>query len=384
MPENESPDEIPIKNVSLQHILEALAVPGLGHVSARRLLEQYGSVGEARKAGARELRLAGLQQRAVAALREPVAPYHPAGEINKAREHHVRIVPINHADYPAPLRYLHDAPLALYVRGQYLPRDAIAVAVVGARRASVYGIAQTERLAADLARAGITVVSGLARGIDAAAHRAAIKSGGRTLAVLGNGLAEVYPAEHGGLAEQLTEHGAIFAELPMDTAPTAHAFPARNRLIAALSLGVLVVEASSRSGALITARLGAELGKEIFAVPGDIGRPQTRGVHQLIRDGAKLVESIEDIIEELGPLAAPVQAGDDGSLLQDARVLTLNPRERAVYDTLSVAAKDIDQIMRESGLPAANVAGILTVLEMKHLALQRPGKLYARTGSFSR
>jgi len=379
-----SPDAGALRNVALRDILEALAVPGVGPVSARRLLAQYGSVSEARKGDERDLQAAGLSRAALSALRENVLTYHPAEEIEKAQRHNVRIVPLGDPDYPAPLRNLHDAPPALYVKGSWLPRDAVGLAVVGARRASVYGLMQAERLAGDLARAGFTIISGLARGIDSSAHRAALKTGGRTIAVLGNGLAGVYPSEHAGLAERVVEGGALMAELPMDTAPSARGFPARNRLIAGLSLGVLVVEASRRSGALITARLAAETGREVFAVPGDVGRPQTRGTHALIRDGAKLVENIEDIIEELGPLAAPVSTGDNRADLSDARVLTLNKRERAVYDVLTGSPKDIDRITRESGLPPANVAGTLTVLEMKRLAVQRPGKQYVRAGSIQR
>ena len=270
------------------------------------------------------------------------------------------------------------------MKGQYLERDVVAVGVVGARRASIYGLLQADRLAGDLARAGFTVVSGLARGIDAAAHEAALKVGGRTVTVLGNGLSAIYPREHADLAERIAENGALISELPIDTVPTASNFPPRNRLIAALSLGVLVVEASARSGALITARLAAEMGKEVFAVPGDIGRPQVRGTHRLIRDGAKLVESISDIVEELGPLPAPIRVSEDSPVVQDPRVLTLNARERYVYETLATSPKDIDQIIRETGMSPANVAGTLTVLEMKRLALQRPGKLYARAGGFQR
>ena len=379
-----SSDAGALRNVALRDILEAMAVPGVGPVSARRLLARYGSVAEARKGDKRDLQATGLNRTALSALREKALSYEPAEEIEKARRHNVRIVPLGASDYPAPLRNLHDAPPALYIKGSYLPRDVVALAVVGSRRASVYGLTQAERLAGDLARAGFTIISGLARGIDSIAHRASLKTGGRTIAVLGNGLAGVYPSEHAGLAERIIENGAVVGELPMDTVPSARGFPARNRLIAGLSLGVLVVEASRRSGALITARLAAETGREIFAVPGDVGRPQTRGTHGLIRDGAKLVEGIEDIIEELGPLAAPVSMGRDSSSLSDARVLTLNARERAVYDVLASSPKDIDRITRESGLPPANVAGTLTVLEMKRLAIQRPGKQYVRSGSIER
>ena len=168
----------------------------------------------------------------------------------------------------------------------------------------------------------------------------------------------------------------------METRPAAVHFPPRNRIIAGMSLGVLVVEASTRSGALITARLAGEMGREVFAVPGDVSRPQARGAHQLLRDGARLVESVDDVFDELGPLAQPVRVAEGETPLEDARVLTLNPRERRVYDILDGAPRDIDAITRESGLTPANVAGTLTVLEMKRLAVQRPGRLYARADAF--
>jgi len=364
--------------VSLRDILQTLAVPGLGKVGARRLLEEFGSVTGARKAATALLGGLGIKADAIRALHAGKAYFDADEEIAKASARGAAIIPVNDERYPLPLRHLHDAPLALYVKGELRRSDLLAVAVVGARRASVYGCMQAGRLAGDLARAGFTIVSGFARGIDSAAHDAALKAGGRTLAALGNGLAGIYPRENEALAEQVIKHGALISELPMDTAPTAANFPPRNRIIAALSLGVLVVEASQRSGALITARLAGELGKEVFAVPGDINRPQTRGVHRLIREGAKLVASIDDILEELGPLALPVQVSEDTAPAQDPRVFALNVRERKIYDLLNTTPKDIDQITREAGMAPGNVASTLTVLEIKRLVRRHPGRRYAK------
>ena len=365
-------------------LLEALAIKGLGPVSIRRLLNRFGMWGRVREAGRTALREAGLRSDVIDALCRRQLQYDPAEQLRKAQDLAIKVVPFTCRGYPSALRVFEDAPPLLFVKGDLLERDAVAVAIVGTRRASVYGRMQAERLAFGLAQAGFTIVSGLARGVDAAAHQGALKGGGRTIAVLGNGLAEVYPKEHGKLAEQVVGSGALVSELLPNTAPTARNFPARNRIIAALSLGVVVVEAPLRSGALITARLGGEMGKEVFAFPGDVGRPQTRGAHQLIRDGAKLVESVEDILEELGPLERPVRMADGHPPLADPRALTLNSQERAIYDLLSTTPKDIDEITREAGLSPANVASTLMVLELKHLAVQEPGKLYLRAGAFRR
>lgn len=373
-----------LPDVALGEILKALAIPGIGRVTARRVLETFSSVAKARQASDEALLGLGLKASALRALRKGEAAFDPEEEMARARTRGIELVPVNDVRYPAAVRRLHDAPLLLYVMGTLLERDALAVAVVGSRRASVYGCMQAQRLAGDLARAGFTVVSGFARGIDSVAHEAALTAGGRTLAVLGNGLGHVYPRENESLAERVAAGGALISELPLDTIPAAANFPPRNRLIAALSLGVLVVEASQRSGALITARLAGEMGKEVFAVPGDIGRPQVRGSHQLIRDGAKLVEAVDDILEELGPLPQPVRVAEDAAPMQDPRVVMLNDRERRLYDLLGGTPKSIDDITRASGMAPANVASLLTVLEVKRLAVQKPGKLYVRAGSLTR
>ncbi len=372
------------RDVDPVELLEALAVTGLGPITVRRLLRRFGSWKRARAAGHSELRELGVRPKAILALRERKLRYDPREEMDKARSLGVKIVSFTSKGYPDALRHYDDAPPLLYVKGEILERDALAIAVVGSRRASLYGRTHAERTAYDLAQAGFTVVSGLAQGVDAAAHRGAMKGGGRTIAVLGNGLASVYPPEHLELAEQVERNGALVSELPLGTPPAAANFPPRNRIIAGLGLGVLVVEASRNSGALITARLGGEMGKEVFAIPGDVGRPQTRGVHRLLRDGAKLVETVADILEELGPLAAPVTVQEGEPAIADARALALNQHERLIYDLLDSSPKDIDHITRESGLSPANAASTLMVLELKRLAVQMPGKLYVRAGAFQR
>lgn len=374
----------PLPAVAVEDLLEAMAVRGLGPTTLRRLLRHFGSWPRAREAGRQELAGLGLNRETLRALREREAQYDPKEELKKAGDLGIRILPFSAPEFPAALRDQDGLPLLLYVKGELLERDALAIGLVGSRRASLYGRMHGEQLAFELAQAGFTVVSGLAQGVDAAAHEGALKGRGRTIAVLGCGLDRIYPPENRLLAERIAGSGALVSELPLGSPPSATNFPPRNRIIAALSLGIVVVEAARNSGALITARLAGEMGKEVFAVPGDIGRPQTRGPHRLIRDGAKLVETADDIIEEFGPLARPLRVREDDRPIPDPRALMLNHVERQVYDLLDSTPKDIDAIKRESRLSAANVASTLMVLELKRLAVQLPGKLYVRAGSLQR
>lgn len=311
-------------------------------------------------------------------------------ERDLAHRHGVRIVALEDADYPQRLRTIYDPPAVLYVRGSLAPSDEIAVAVVGSRHASIYGLQCAERLAYDLALRGVTVVSGLARGIDAAAHRGALKASparrsstepgraGRTLAVLGNGLSRVYPPEHHALADEVTAHGALISEYPMETAPIPHNFPRRNRIISGLSLGVVIVEAARRSGALITADCALEQGREVFAVPGPITAVSSQGTHHLLKQGARLVTSVEDILDELRLVPQPVRASfpDDRGTAPTA---ALPEAERRVFACVSERDPlDIDVIAGHSGLAVAEVSSLLLQLEVKQLIRQLPGKRFVR------
>ena len=265
----------------------------------------------------------------------------------------------------------------IFLRGELRPADALAVAIVGTRHATPYGLRQAERLAGALARAGLTVVSGLARGIDAAAHRGAMGAGGRTVAVLASGVLTIYPPEHGKLADEIVAAGALLSESPPGVEPLAGMFPQRNRLISGLSLGVIVVEAAERSGALITARHAMEQGREVFAVPGNVDSRASRGCHQLLRDGAKLVESADDVLEELGPLveAAP---GGDGQTIHHPAELLLNEAEQQVLAAVGTEATSIDQIITDTGLPVHQVLSTLSVLEMRRLIRRLSGTMVSR------
>ncbi|MBI3322058.1 MAG: DNA-protecting protein DprA [Candidatus Omnitrophica bacterium] len=316
-------------------------------------------------------------------------------ELNLAREHGARIVTLQGDDYPALLRQIQRPPPVLYVRGSLLEADGAAVAIVGTRRATPYGLSAARELAGDLARAGITVVSGLAEGIDAAAHEGALEAGGRTIAVVGHGLSTLYPARHAKLAERIAGSGAVISEFPMTMPPLAHNFPLRNRVIAGLSLAVLVVEAPEKSGALITAREAADQGREVFAVPGPITSHASRGANGLLRDGAGVVTSAEDILQ---PLAMKLQEilsryrvpgtglGDryqvpkggfvPGTVLE----LAMPAEEGRVFEQVPAGASaSVDALASSTGLPAARLLPILTELEIKGVVRQMPGKGFTRS-----
>ena len=374
----------PLPPATTEELMEALCAPEMGPRTLRALLRHFGSWAAARKASAAEWAPLGAGIAAHRAVRRGEAARAAEAELRRAAEAGVALLSYGEATFPPALRLHDDLPPLLYLKGALLEQDAVAVALVGSRRASVYGAMHAERFAFELAQAGFTVVSGLAQGIDAAAHRGALKGRGRTLAVLGNGLPRIYPPENEELAGQIAASGAVISELPLNTAPVSGNFPVRNRIIAGLSLGVLVVEAVRKSGALITARLAGEMGKEVFALPGDIGRPQTRGPHHLIRDGATLVECVQDLLDQLGPIAGNLKVAETGESIPDPRALQLNPIERKIYDLLDSVPKDIDTLTRESGLSAANTASTLLVLELRKMAAQMPGKLYVRPGTLQR
>ncbi len=285
--------------------------------------------------------------------------------------------------YPALLASIPSPP-DLDVRGTLEPADALAVAIVGARQATTYGIEVAETLAADLAARGVTIVSGLARGIDTAAHRGALEAGGRTLAVLGHGIAHVYPPENRALADAIATHGALLSQFPATTGPLAHHFPARNRTLAGLALGVVVVEAAERSGALITAGLAGELGREVFAVPGRITSPTSRGTNGLIRDGAMLVGHWTDIAAELGePWRRMIDGAEVGT--GDAARPAPGSDEARMLELLSVdEAQHIERLIARAGVDAARAGTALIALELAGWARQLSGQRWVTTGARAR
>jgi DNA processing protein len=300
-----------------------------------------------------------------------------AAELALCRASGIQVLTPEMPEYPQRLLEIYDPPGILYARGELRGEDALTIGIVGSRHATHYGATQAERLASALVRAGYTVASGLARGIDAAAHRGALVAGGRTVAVLGSGLLNIYPPEHVDLADEVASSGVLLSEAPPRARPLAGAFPQRNRLISGLSLGIIVIEASLRSGALITARHAMEQGREVFAVPGRIDNPLSKGCHALIRDGAKLIESVDDVLEELGPLARPAPTGD-GRTIQHPVELQLNEIEQQVLAAIPAGATTIDEVVRASRLATPQVLATISALEMRRVVRRLGGNTIAR------
>jgi DNA processing protein len=288
-------------------------------------------------------------------------------ELEFCRAHGVSLILESDPRYPQDLREIPDPPGILFARGEVIAQDALGIAIVGTRHATPYGLDQAEKLAGGLARAGLTIISGLARGIDAAAHRAALAAGGRTVAVLGSGVMNIYPPEHDRLADEVVAAGALLSEHPPQSPPLAGAFPQRNRIITGMSLGVIVVEANLRSGALISARHALEQGREVFAVPGRVDSRTSQGCHRLIRDGAKLVECVDDVLEELGPLSAAVPRPSGDGEVHHPGELVLNDQEQAVLQAIDLSPTSIDQIVGSCELPVQRVLATISVLEMRKL-----------------
>lgn len=365
----------------LRHLYASVTlacVSGIGPRLRQLLLERFGSPEAVLAARPEELR-------SVARIGPKISEEILAANVDSTAEEVIALCCRNSvsiclegsSDYPSLLARICDPPGILFVRGTIQPCDSLAIAIVGARHATSYGIKVAEQLAGNLARAGYTIISGLARGIDAAAHRGALSAGGRTIAVLGSGVLNIYPPEHEQLANEIAAHGAVISELPPLVHPSPGAFPQRNRIISGMTLGTVVVQASERSGAIITARLASEQGREVFAVPGSIEVSVSRGCHMLLRDGAKLVETANDILEELGPLFETTTSRD-GLTIRNPVELQLDDQERRVLEAAGDCAVLVDEIVETSGLAASQVFSTLSVLEMRKLLRRLPGNRVER------
>ena len=368
----------PDRDQALRDWMTLNLINGVGPRIRQRLLDHFGGVREILDAPPSRLRevdgVGPALTRSIVAAKEA---NDVDQEIQLSRQNGIDIVVENTEAYPRMLREIPDPPGILYVNGELLPQDDLSIGLVGTRHASQYGLQVADMLASGLARAGYTIVSGMARGIDAEAHRAALKAGGRTIAVLGSGLLNIYPPEHGELAKEISKQGAVISEAPLKRPPRADAFPQRNRIITGMSLGLIVVEAADRSGALISARLAMEQGREVFAVPGRIDSRLSRGCHKLIRDGAKLVESVDDVLEELGPLVGTTSDAA-GNTIRHPGELQLNDQERAVLDAIDLHPTEIESIVVAAGLPIHRVLSTISVLEMKHLIRRVSGTSVVR------
>src|SRR5271156_1019890 len=354
----------------------------VGPVRARRLLEHFGDAPEilrASKSGL--LRVRNIGEETAGAIANWEKTIDLAGELKRISEFGCHVLIQSDEHYPESLRQIYDPPLVLYVKGALTVKDKNAVAMVGSRQTTHYGIETARKLAYQLAYVGVTVVSGGARGIDTAAHQGALSAKGRTICVLGTGINLVFPTENAELFQRISENGAVITQFPFNRPADKQSFPIRNRIVAGMTLGTVVVEANSTSGALITANMAVEAGRQVFAVPGRIDSPRSKGCHDLIKKGAKLCEGAEDILSEFEYLFPssnrPPSPGETGVL----PALELSENEQKVFDALKTDDElTIDEVIRASGLPSSAVSVALLSLEMKRVVKQLPGKLFVQIG----
>ncbi len=351
----------------------------VGPVRARLLLDHFGDAPKILQASKAELlRVRNVGEETAAAIAGWEKTADLGGELKRIQEFGCRVVIQSDEEYPASLREIYDPPLVLYVKGALTAKDKSAVAMVGSRMTTHYGIETARKLAYQLAYVGVTVVSGGARGIDTASHQGALAAKGRTVCVLGTGINIVFPPENKDLFERIAASGALITQFPFNRNGDRQTFAIRNRIVAGMTLGTVVVEADLNSGALITSNFATEYGRQVFAVPGRIDSPRSKGCHDLIKKGAKLCEGAEDILcefEYLFPASnRPPSPGATGVL----PALELGENEQKVYDALNNEEASIDEVIRHSGLPSSAVSVALLGLEMKHVVKQLPGKLFVR------
>lgn len=368
--------------IFLEAWLKLRAIDGVGDQTLLALVREWQSPDAIFRASTDELLQRGCTPRLVEAIRR--GPDHDASqrierELNTIEHKQIDVRTILDESYPSRLRMIADPPPILYISGTLSESDDLAVAVVGARRATSAGRLVTEDLVRGLAAAGFTIVSGLARGVDAAAHRSALAAGGRTIAVLGCGINLTYPPEHERLRHEIEERGAVLSELSLDAPPHSGHFPRRNRIISGLSLGVVVTEAAIDSGSLITARLAAEQGREVFAVPGFVKAETCRGTNALIKEGAALIERAQDVIDAIAPQLDPVLRARARSVSREKKVGDrFGNQENLVYDALSYEPLTVDHLVEQTGLPVPSVMASLLSLELRQRIQQLPGQRYLK------
>lgn len=366
---------------SLADLLRLQHAPGLGLAGAHELLARFGTASGIRNAGREQLRAAGIKTDTIDDLLAPSNSGAVDAALAWAQTPGHSLVGLDDPLYPPLLKTIANPPLLLYVRGNPALLSEPQLAIVGSRNPTPGGREAADGFAEHLARSGLVITSGLALGIDGAAHEGALKAGGATIAVMATGADRLYPGRHRNLAERIVKEGALITEMPLGTQPLPALFPQRNRIISGLSLGTLVVEAALRSGSLITARLAMEQAREVFAIPGSIHNPLARGCHQLIRQGAKLVESVKDILEELAPQLSAVLRSDDVPAIFGAQAADadgLDGDYRKLLENMGFDPVSIDQLVERSGLTAQEVASMLLILELSGHIGSRPGGLYQR------
>jgi len=354
-------------------------VPGIGRYLFKRLINHFNSPALVFEASTEELlKIEGISKRLVSAIKHHSISEAVKKEIDLVNQKGYNIVTMSDNDYPPLLLEIPDPPPFLYVCG-YLEKSIKNIAIVGSRNATAYGISTTKELSSNLALNGITVVSGMAIGIDTAAHKGALDVKGRTIAVLGSGLERIYPPENKKLFYEIADNGAVVSEFPLMTEPESHNFPVRNRIISGISLGTVVVEATKKSGSLITARLAAEQNREVFAVPGSIHSFKSTGTHTLIKQGAKLVEQTQDIIEELAPLIENFAENKSSTQkkAEDNLPAALSSEELIVCKALGPYPVHIDNLVKTTSMEPGKLAGLLLELELKEIVVQTPGKFFS-------
>ncbi len=357
-------------------------IEGVGPIRVRQLVDFFGDASSILKAGENRLaRVNGIgadMARSIAAWEQSVDL---AGELRRVHQSGCHVLTQLDETYPKWLREIYDPPIVLYVRGQLTAEDSNCVALVGSRMTTHYGTETARKFAYQLGIAGVTVVSGGARGIDTAAHQGVLSAKGRTIAVLGSGINLIVPPENGALFERVAENGAVITQFPFNRKADRQSFPIRNRIVAGMSMGTVVIEAALRSGALITANFAVEYGRQVFAVPGRIDSPRSKGCHDLIKNGAKLCESAEDILSDFEWLFPPGNRREtDAAARLGPPAMTLSGNEETVYRALGMEELGIDAIIQTSGLPTPVVSVALLGLEMKKLVRQLPGKIFVKAG----
>jgi len=357
---------------SIEASLKLQLVQGIGPRVYGELIQRFDSAEKVLSATPQQLRdVPGVGTKLMQSIVNADAQTDVASVLEVCRAKEISILDRGSASYPKMLAEIYDPPNILFHQGTIEPVDQLAIAIVGTRHSSNYGDTVARRLAHGLSMAGFTIISGLARGIDAQAHKAALAANGRTIAVLGGGLLKMYPPEHQKLADEIATSGAVITEALPQQSPQSGCFPRRNRIVTGLSLGVIVIEAGDRSGAAISARLAMEQGREVFAVPGRIDSKNSRGCHQLIRDGATLVRSVDDVLEQLGPLVCPVPrdavSGEAGETIKHPAELKLSDQERSILQAIRSEPTGFDDIMQQTGLPASRLLSTISVLEVRRL-----------------
>jgi DNA processing protein len=371
-----------VLRVNAREALVALnMVEHVGPVRLRQLLEHFPDAPAILQASREALaRVPGIGQETAAAIAHWENTVDLVGELRRITEYGCEVMTGGDAEFPALLREIYDPPMVLYVKGRLQGSDRNSVAVVGSRTTTHYGQETARRLGYQLAYVGVTVVSGGARGIDTAAHQGALQARGRTVAVLGTGINVVYPPENAALFERIAEQGAVMTQFPFNRRGDRQSFAIRNRIVAGMTLGTLVVEAGLSSGALITANMAVEQGRQVFAVPGRIDGPSSKGCHDLIKKGAKLCESAEDILTEFEYLFPPTSRPASVAAGGELPAVALSEHERRIWDILEAGEVQLDVIIQASGLAASTVSAVLLGLELKHLVRQMPGKVFVRGG----